>query len=150
MRRHRFGLSNRIMSSPMRHFSTTTPLLATALLLACGTGAPALSADRASLDFIDGFGDGTKLGMTTGISLGLTNTGSGTLHLGALTVTGPDAAAFTVTPPASTALEPQQSTSVVVTFQPTEAREYSATLDVASNAGNAASMAFPLLAKGMN
>jgi hypothetical protein len=128
----------------------SAPLLTTGLLLGCGIGVPVLSAVRASLDFIDGFGGGTKLGMTRQVSLGLSNAGSGTLHLGAVTVTGPDAAAFTVAPPTSTALEPQQSTNVLVTFQPTEARVYSATLSVASNAANAASMAFPLVAKGMN
>jgi hypothetical protein len=88
--------------------------------------------------------------MTRQVSLGLGNAGSGTLHLGALTVTGPDASAFTVTPPTSTALEPQQSTNVLVTFAPAEARVYSATLNVASNAANAASMAFSLVAKGMS
>lgn len=67
----------------------------------------------------------------------VTNTGTGSVSLGALTPGGPDAARFAASTNCAGTLAPAASCFVSVTFTPTAVGPASATMSLASNASNA-------------
>jgi hypothetical protein len=79
----------------------------------------------------------TNLGSTTTRTFTVANLGSGNLTLGAITIDGPDAAAFSVTTaPTSPVTGPSGTTTFVVTFAPVTAGTKTAALHLVNNDAN--------------
>lgn len=90
--------------------------------------APAISLSATSLTF-----DSTEVGKTSQKTLTIKNTGSGSLVVTGITVTGADTSHFKVSPTRDT-VAAGGSKTITVTFAPTSAGKKSAALSIAHNA----------------
>lgn len=110
---------------------------------------PRLDLDRNSLGFGLEFSSGTWLGTTPQQSLLIRNGGGQALQLGGAVLGGADATAFTVAQPTpSLPLADGEQSFVRVLFTPAQARPYSATLTLTSNAGPPVTV--PLAGEGLS
>lgn len=97
---------------------------------------PVLLVDRTTLHFGQEFGNGTWTGSSPTDTLLITNGGQQPLMVTAVMPTGgADATAFTLVRPATITLAAGEQSYVRVAFAPAQARAYSATLTLTSNAG---------------
>jgi len=101
---------------------------------------PQLKLDRSSLGFGQEFGSGTFVGTEPTQSLQISNGGQDTLNIMSATLDGPDKDAFTQMGPSSMTLKSGEQTFIQLTFKPTAAKLYTATLTLTSNADSAVSM----------
>ncbi len=135
-----------------RALSICTAILA---LSACSPGTdlpvkPQLKLDRDSLGFGQEFGSGTYVGTMPMQNLKISNGGQQALTLTSAELSGPDAAAFTKSGPGSNTLKSGEDTFIQFVFAPTQARLYSATLTIVSNAENAPSKTVAVTGKGID
>jgi hypothetical protein len=113
-----------------------------------GDAGAQLDLDRASLGFDQEFGSGTWLRTSPQQSLLVRNGGDQPLQVTGATLSGADATAFEIAQPTpAMSLARGEQTFVRVLFSPMQARAYSATLTVTSNAGPAVTV--PLTGQGV-
>jgi len=93
--------------------------------------------DRASLGFAQEFGSGTYIGQKPQESLSIRNGGVKDLQVSEVSFSGDSAFAMSVEPAAPTSVKGNKYIYMRVVFTPTEARAYSGTITVKSNAANA-------------
>ena len=98
------------------------------------TTAPGLSASTASLSFGE-----VQVGQSRALTFTVSNTGAAALTVSGITVSGADAAQFTVSPATFTVNAGAAAQTVSVTFAPSSAGSKSATLSVAHNASGSPS-----------
>lgn len=110
---------------------------------------PQLTVDRDALRFGGEFNTGVLVGTAPQQHLSIINGGQGALTLGSVTVGGTDATAFTVTSALTKPLLSTEQTFVRVVFTPTQARAYTATLTLASDAENTPSKVVVLSGLGV-
>ena len=96
--------------------------------------APALSASTTSLNFGD-----VQVGQNRALTFTASNTGTAALTVSGITVSGTDAAQFTVSPASFTVNARAAAQAVTVTFAPTSAGTKSASLSLAHNAAGSPS-----------
>lgn len=115
--------------------------------------APQLLIDRTELSFDTEFSAGTYVGTTTFNTLYVENRGLQTLELTDVSLSGPGV--FTLKRPenwpqgGALKLETYQRTYIEVAFKPNEAREFTGTLTLKSNAANGGTRELPLKGKGI-
>ena len=106
--------------------------------LVCCASAPEIAVQQpAGTSLVDGdanvgFGS-VRMGNSTTKIFVITNTGSGVLNLGGLSLSGPAATEFTWLPPGTSALAPGQGTTFSVTFAPAVLGPRSAHLEIGSD-----------------
>lgn len=124
----------------MRTFLTIASAAIFVALAACGKQSlpqkPQLQLDRCAIGFGQEFGSGTFIGARPQESIIITNGGLTDLVISSVTTSGPDRAAFEVTPPPETTIKGLDYTAVRVVFAPTEARCYAMDMNIQSNAEN--------------
>jgi hypothetical protein len=105
-------------------------------LTLAGTGLPPISVKQGSSLVSDGSSLNTiaVLGATSGKKLTLANDGLAPLTLGQITIDGPDASDFSVTPPGTATLNFGESTTFIVRFTPSDLEPKSATIHIANSA----------------
>ncbi|MDY7226530.1 hypothetical protein [Hyalangium rubrum] len=114
---------------------------------------PFLFLDRESLGFDVEFGSGTYVGATGFNTLYIENRGDQPLEIKQVTKSGDGV--FTLRLPQelsegkSLVLESRKITFVEVQFKPTQAKDYTGTFTIESNAGNGATKAIPLTGRGI-
>lgn len=91
-------------------------------------------ADRASLGFAQEFGSGTYIGQKPQETLSIRNGGSVDLDVESVNFSGDSAFTMTVEPVAPVKIKGNKYIYARVVFAPTEARAYSGTITVKSNA----------------
>ncbi|OGG51721.1 MAG: hypothetical protein A3F84_23525 [Candidatus Handelsmanbacteria bacterium RIFCSPLOWO2_12_FULL_64_10] len=96
--------------------------------------APALSLSTTSLSFGD-----VQVGQTKPLTFTVSNTGAAVLTVSGITVSGADAAQFTVSPASFTINPGAAAQTVTVTFAPTSTGAKSASLSIAHNAAGSPS-----------
>lgn len=96
---------------------------------------PVLLVDRTTLHFGQEFGLGTWTGSSPTDTLLVSNGGQQPLMVTAVMPTGGDATAFTLVRPATITLNSGEQSYIRLAFAPGQARAYSATLALTSNAG---------------
>ncbi|MDP1828963.1 MAG: thrombospondin type 3 repeat-containing protein [Archangium sp.] len=106
-----------------------------------------LALDRASLGFGKEFSSGTWLGTIPQESLLIRNAGLQPLTVSSATLSGADSAAFSLARPAGMTLASGEQSFVRVLFTPSQARDYTASLTLTSNAG--APVVVPLTGLGV-
>jgi len=109
---------------------------------------PQLKLDRSSIGFGQEFGSGTFVGTSPQQSIQITNGGQQDLVISGTTLTGDPA--FTKNGPSTTTLKSNEQTFVQLIFTPTAAGNFSAKLNIASNAENAPSQDVPVTGKGID
>ncbi len=123
------------------------------LALACGgkevlPQKPQLLLDRDSVGFGLDFGSGTFIGTQPQESLQLENGGLDPLHITSVARTGDSA--FTVDGPPETVVKGKDRTFLRILFKPTQARDYTATVTIESDAENAPHKEVKLTGKGVS
>lgn len=94
-------------------------------------------ADRASLGFAQEFGSGTYIGQKPQETLSVRNGGAVDLDVSEVSFSGDSAFTMTVEPTAPASIKGNKYIYARVVFAPTEARAYSGTITMKSNAANA-------------
>jgi hypothetical protein len=96
------------------------------------TAAPAVTLSTTSLSF-----SSTQVGSTSTMPVTITNSGTATLNVSAISQTGANASLFSHTSNCGgNPLAPGASCTVQVTFAPTASGSFSATMNITDNAGN--------------
>jgi hypothetical protein len=134
------------------------PSLASALLILVVFAAcekplpekPQLITDVDSIGFGQEFGSGTFIGTSAQRSLQIFNGGLTPLNIQSTTMTGNDVDAFVVEQPLKTMVKGQETTFMRFFFQPKQARVYSATLTIISDAENAPNKQIAISGRGIN
>jgi hypothetical protein len=106
--------------------------------------------DRSSLGFGLEFGSGTYLGTAPQQHLLISNGGKAPLIITSAVLSGADAAAFSIAGPVLLTLATGQQTFVRVIFKPSAARNYAASVAIASNAENAPAKEIALSGRGIS
>jgi hypothetical protein len=115
---------------------------------------PQLFVDRDSLGFGQEFGSGAYVGTQVYESLYIENRGQETLEITQVSLAAP--AEFIVSLPEPLPqgqplrLESRAFTAIQIAFKPTQAREYTGTLTIKSNAANAANKDIALSGRGIS
>lgn len=92
--------------------------------------------DRASLGFAQEFGSGTFIGTSVQESLSIRNGGVADLQISEITFSGDSAFQMAVEPQVPSTIKGNKYQFIRITFAPTQARAYSGTVTVKSNAVN--------------
>ncbi len=121
-------------------------------LVACGNTPslpqkPQLITDRDSLGFGQEFGSGTYIGTSTQNSLMIENQGLDPLVLNQVTIAGDSA--FVLDPASSTTIKAKARAFLRITFTPTQAKVYTATITIDSNAENTPHKTVDVTGKGI-
>lgn len=131
----------------------TTLFVTSTLALGCAgeemPEKPQIEPDRTALQFGQEVGNAVYVGTSPSETLQLRNTGLETLQIANVTVSGPNADRFTAEIDKKS-VESLQRAFVQVVFNPTQAGDHTATLEITSNAENSPSLKIALSAKAVN
>lgn len=111
---------------------------------------PQLITDVDSIGFGQEFNSGTFIGTSAQRSLQLFNGGLTPLTISSTMMTGNDVSAFIVEQPLKMVIKGQETTFMRFFFQPKEARVYSATLTIISDAQNTPNKQIAISGRGIN